>query len=74
MGLRSGGKGFTVPCVGGEHLGSVILGTLFSLCQHLTNLRFRLLARLFQEQLTGLLGIADDLLCLGSCGLLLFTG
>lgn len=74
MGLGGRGKRSAVPCVGGENLGSVILGTLFSLCQHLTNLGFRLLTRLFQEQLTGLLGIADDLLCLGSCGLLLLAG
>ncbi len=74
--MRLGGrrKRVAVPCVGGENLGSVIFGTLFSLCQRLTNLGFRLLTRLFQEQLTGLLGIAENLLCLGSCGLLLFTG
>ena len=74
--MRLGGrrKRVAVPCVGGENLGSVILGTLFSLCHHLTSLGLRLLTRLFQEPLAGLLGIADDLLCLGSCGLLLFTG
>ena len=74
MRLGSSGECATVPCVGGENLGSVIAGTLFSLCHHLTHLGFRLLARLLQEQLTGLLGFADHLLCLGSCGLLLLTG